>query len=148
MSPRSAPPGIPSQGAAGRFAGHIRRRIEPEFVDERGGIARLLDDGVTSIRSALLITSKAGAVRANHYHKEDAHYCYLLSGRMEYLERPAEQADAPLAREVLEAGDLVYTPPRAAHAMRFLEDSTFLALATKSRHQEAYEQDTVRVQLV
>ena len=44
------------------------------FVDERGEILNLLDVSVTSIA---VITSKKGAVRANHYHKTDYHYCWL-----------------------------------------------------------------------
>ena len=49
---------------------------------------------------------------------------------------------------LLESGDMVYTAPMMAHSMRFIEDSVFLALATESRGQSAYEEDTVRVKLI
>lgn len=127
------------------------RGLKPEFVDDRGGITMVLDDGRTIVKSVLLITSRKGSVRANHYHKADSHYSYLLSGRMEYTEQPIGSDGRPNGSKestVLEAGDMVFSAPMVVHAMRFLEDSVFLALATKSRHQTEYETDTVRVHLV
>ncbi len=129
----------------------VLRGIKPEFVDERGGITRVLDDGRTVIRSVLLITSRKGAIRANHYHRKDSHYSYLLSGRMEYSEQPVDssgKAHGKTETVILEAGDMVYSAPMVLHAMRFLEDSVFLALATESRHRQAYEEDTIRVKLI
>lgn len=129
----------------------VFRNIKPEFIDERGGITRVLDDGRTTIRSVLLITCKKGSIRANHYHKKDSHYSYLLSGRMEYTEQPVDANGKPQGKKetvIIEAGDMVYSPPMVIHAMNFLEDSSFLALATESRHQSAYEEDTVRVKLI
>jgi len=123
----------------------LKRRIQPEFVDARGGITKVSDDGAL-IKSVLLITSKAGSIRANHYHKRDSHYSYLLSGKMEYTEKPVEGGET--ASAILEPGDMVFTPPMTIHAIRFLEDSQFLALATESRNREDYEADTVRVRFV
>lgn len=122
------------------------RNIQPEFVDMRGAIAKILDDGKTNIKSILLITSRKGAIRANHYHRKDTHYSYLLSGSMEYYEKSAEGGD--IEKVLLRAGDMVFTPAMRIHAMKFLEDSTFLACATESRSQEEYEADTVRVPLI
>lgn len=125
----------------------LMRKIKPEFVDDRGEIFKLLDDGKTVIRSTLLITCKKGAVRANHLHKKDAHYSYMLSGKMLYSEQPVDQPDKKESI-IVEKGDMVYSPPGMIHAMEFLEDSVFLALATESRHQAAYEEDTVRIKIV
>ena len=125
---------------------NVTKAIAPGFADARGEIFKLLDDGKTSIKSVLLITSKKGAIRANHYHKKDSHYVYMLSGSMEYTEQPLKGGKKESV--IVKKGDLVYTPPMTVHAMRFLEDSAFLALATESRHHEAYEEDTVRTKLV
>lgn len=124
---------------------NITKNIAPEFTDVRGAITKILDNG-TAIKSILLITSQAGSVRANHYHKKDSHYSYLLSGTMEYSEKPAEGGE--IETVVLSAGDMVFTRPQMIHAMRFLEDSVFLAMATESRSREDYEADTVRVELI
>ena len=123
----------------------VFRNIKPEFVDARGAITKLLDDGKTKIQSTLLITSKAGSVRSNHYHQKDAHYIYMLSGEMEYLEKKVGKG-GKLQRAVIKKGDIVYTPPMAIHTSKFTKDSVFIALSIRSRHRAAYEKDTVRVE--
>lgn len=122
------------------------KKIKPIHTDKRGDITKILDKEGVLVRSILLITSRAGSVRANHYHKKDSHYSYLLSGKMEYYERPVE--GGRVESVILEAGDMVYTPPMAIHAMKFLEDSVFLAFATQPRDQINYEDDTVKVELI
>ena len=54
-------------------------KLEKPFIDKRGSIKPLLD---TIMKSAILIESKAGSLRANHYHKTDWHYCYVISGQI------------------------------------------------------------------
>ena len=49
---------------------------------------------------------------------------------------------------VVNAGEIVESPPMTMHAMRFLEDSIFIALTTEARDQKKYEKDTVRVKLI
>ena len=123
-------------------------RIKPEFEDDRGGIARVVEFDGLEIKSILRITSKKGSIRSNHYHKTDSHYIYIESGKMEYYERPAEDKEAELEKMTLVPGDLVYTAPMVAHAVRFLEDSVIYAYTTETRDQKHYEKDTVRVTLI
>ena len=125
----------------------LYKSIKPDFTDDRGDITKLLDDGKTVIMSTLLITCNKGAVRANHLHKKDSHYSYMVSGKMLYSEQPLDQPDKKES-VIVEAGDMVYSPPGMIHAMEFLEDSVFLALATESRQQASYEADTVRIKIV
>lgn len=124
------------------------KQIKPEFIDERGEITMILDNERTPIKSVLLITCKKGAIRANHYHKEDSHYAYMLSGSVEYFEEPVSGTEKKRETAMLSEGDMVYTPAMTVHAMCFLEDSVFIALATKSRKEGAYEDDTVRIKLI
>jgi len=118
---------------------------QPAFSDDRGEIKTIIEGRPFS--SVLRISSKKGAIRANHYHKEDYHYCLLESGRMEYYERPVGSSEKPSCT-VIRAGQVFYTPPMAEHAMKFLEDSVFWCFSRNSRKQENYESDTVRVQLI
>ena len=124
----------------------ITRNIKPDFTDERGDIIKLLDDGKTNIKSVLLITCKKGAIRANHYHKEDTHYVYMLYGSMEYTEQDLNTKKTETV--VVNKGDMVFTPPMKPHAMKFLEESAFLTLATESRHHDHYEDDIVRIKII
>lgn len=118
--------------------------LEKAFTDARGEIQPLLE---RMLQSAMLIRSKKGAVRANHYHKTDWHYCYMISGAMEYFERPTGSHEAPKLL-VVKAGQMVFTPPMIDHAMRFTEDTLWVTLSRNPRDQTAYEADVVRVKLI
>ncbi len=118
--------------------------LDAAFTDARGAIQPLIDGGFAS---AQLISSAPGAIRANHYHKEDWHYCYMVSGAMRYWYRKVGDTSAPACLEV-RAGQMVFTPPMEEHAMEFTEDSVFINFANRQRDQASYEQDLVRVELI
>ena len=124
----------------------IIRNIKPEFVDERGGITRVLDGEDFPVNSVLYITSKAGTIRSNHYHKTDAHWCYLLSGKAEYYEKPVQGGEIEHAS--MKAGDMVFSDSLIIHAFRFTKDTELLAFSRNPRNQACYEEDTVRVELI
>ena len=79
----------------------IIRNIKPEFIDERGAITKLLDSPLLDIpiKSILYITCKAGSIRSNHYHKNDSHWCYILSGKAEWFQKPVEGGE--IEKEIL-----------------------------------------------
>jgi len=118
--------------------------LDRPFEDDRGAIQPLVD---LMMKSAVLITSKKGALRANHYHKTDWHYCYVLEGRIDYFHRP-HGSDAEPERVEVRAGQMVFTPPMVEHGMKFPVDTTFMTLSRNPRDQESYEADVVRVDLI
>ncbi len=113
------------------------------FEDARGQIQTLVEGGIHSVQ---IITSRAATVRANHFHKTDSHYMYVLKGSMKYFHRPAGQKSPP-SWLLVKAGQMVFTPPLVEHAVEFLEDSVFLNITGKARDQGSYEDDLVRVEL-
>ena len=115
--------------------------IRPPFVDQRGEILNLLD---LPIGSVSLITSVKGAVRANHYHKTDWHYCWMQKGSMDYYYRPIG-ATTPAKYIRVEEGRMVYTPSMEEHAMVFTSDAVMWCFAGNPRTSKDYESDTVRV---
>ena len=119
-------------------------KLEKPFVDGRGSIQPLVD---TLMKSAVMIESKAGSLRANHYHKTDWHYCYVVSGRIEYLHRPTGSDQEPELL-VIEEGEMVFTPPMVDHGMRFPVDTIFLTLSRNPRDQASYEADVVRIDML
>ena len=116
-------------------------KLEKAFADDRGAIQPLVD---LTMESCVLISSKKGSVRANHYHRTDWHFCYVLSGSIEYFHRPHGSDEAP-EKVLVKSGELFFTPPMVDHAMSFPEDTVFLTLGRNSRSQEAYEADVVRI---
>ncbi|MBI3445276.1 MAG: cupin domain-containing protein [Magnetospirillum sp.] len=119
-------------------------KMDKAFVDARGSIQPLVD---RLMKSAVLIESKKGSLRANHYHKTDWHYCYVVSGSIEYWHRPTGSTEEP-TRMLVKAGEMMFTPPMVDHGMVFPEDCTFLTLSRNSRDQAAYEADVVRIDLL
>ena len=119
-------------------------KLEKPFVDPRGVIQPLVD---RIMRSAIMIESKAGSLRANHYHKTDWHYCYVVSGKIEYFHRPTGSEEEP-EKILVEKGEMVFTPPMVDHGMKFPVDTVFLTLSRNYRDQEAYESDVVRVEMI
>lgn len=118
--------------------------LEKPFVDVRGAIHPLVD---RLMKSAVLIESKAGTLRANHYHKTDWHYCYVMSGCIEYYHRPTGSDEEPEC-VVARAGEMVFTPPMVDHGMVFPEDTVFLTLSRNPRDQATYEADVVRIEML
>jgi len=118
--------------------------LEKPFVDVRGEIQPLVD---LMMESAVLIKSKKGTLRANHYHKTDWHYCYVLEGCIEYYHRPTGSEAEPECLSV-KAGQMVFTPPMVDHGMKFPEDCVFLTLSRNPRDQESYEADVVRINML
>lgn len=67
-------------------------KLETPFVDAWGNIQPLVD---RLMKSAVLINSKKGSLRANHYHKTDWHYCFVLNGEIEYYHRKTVSKKEP-----------------------------------------------------
>ena len=119
-------------------------KLERPFVDKRGIIQPIVDQ---IMKSAVMIESKAGSLRANHYHKTDWHYCYVISGAIEYFHRPTGSIEEP-EMLVVDKGQMVFTPPMVDHGMRFPVDTVFLTLSRNPRDQKSYEEDVVRVNMI
>ena len=115
--------------------------LEKPFVDARGGIQPLVD---VPMESCVLIESKKGSVRANHYHQTDWHFCYVLSGSIEYFHRPHGSSAKP-EKLLIETGRMFFTGSMVDHAMVFPEDTVFLTFGRNSRAQEVYEADVIRI---
>jgi len=118
--------------------------LENPFIDQRGEIQPLVDK---IMKSAVMIHSKAGSMRANHYHKTDWHYCYVISGEIEYYYRKTNSLETKKQIKV-KKGQMVFTPPMVDHAMVFNVDTTFLTLSRNFRDQKTYESDVVRIELI
>lgn len=123
------------------------KKIQPFFVDDRGEMSHLIDDDL-NIVSVLYVTSKKGSIRANHYHKKDVHYVFLLKGKIEYSYRKLKNINGKKKTVIVDSGYIIKTPSMTEHAMKFLEDSVFLAFSIRRRTRKDYESDVIRTQLI
>ena len=76
------------------------------YEDDRGSIQPLVD---LMMRSAVLIHSKEGSLRANHYHKTDWHYCYVIYGKIEYFYKDVD-SDKKTELLIAEKESMIFTP--------------------------------------
>lgn len=118
--------------------------LEAPIMDDRGAIQLLVN---TPMKNITLITSNKGAVRANHYHRTDWHYMYMLEGECDYYYRPFGSEDDPQVIKWVK-NQMVFTPPMEEHTTIFTTDSSFLAISRNPRDQATYEADVVRTVLV
>jgi dTDP-4-dehydrorhamnose 3,5-epimerase-like enzyme len=116
-------------------------KIISDFEDERGSITDILRQ--EPIDYVTIITSKKGALRGNHVHKETVQYVYVMEGKLKAL---SQMSDEPVCTTVLEMGDLIVNVPNEGHAFEALEDTTFLVLTRGPRGGENYEDDTFRLE--
>ena len=131
----------PSDNEKKKWPSSVIINLPEAFCDNRGSIQPLLD---IDMKSSILIISNPGSVRANHYHKTDWHYCYVLTGEIKYYYRP--HGDKKLAQElIIKENQMFFTPPMVDHAMVFNKKTKFLTWSRNSRLQEVYEADVFRI---
>lgn len=107
------------------------------------GITNLRHGGLPGTVSVLECT--AGTVRANHYHREDRHWLYVVRGEVEYYERPIGASEVPEPQRFRE-GEMFYTPPMVEHALKFPRDTIIVSMSDRSRTHEEHEADVVRLE--
>ena len=111
------------------------------YKDTRGIIQPLCD---LNMKSASLIVSQPNSWRANHYHKTDWHFIYVLRGQFEYFFRKTNSKEE-IKKKSVKKGELLFTGPLIDHAMIYTEETEIIVLSKNPRDQKTYEEDTVRI---
>lgn len=107
-----------------------------EYVDARGKISNYeLTEPINLIG---YIESKAGTVRANHYHPVQEQKCLLIKGQYISVIKDLSIPNAKIETQVINEGDLSVIRPNVAHTMVFTKDSIFLNLVRGERKHENY----------
>ena len=113
------------------------------FRDERGYLLKILDKGFSS---CIEIFSKKGSIRANHYHKKDEHFCYVLRGEILFFYRNRKKG-SKLNYKIMKKGDLFFTTYDQDHLAYFLKTTHFLSYSSRKRSKIDYENDLVRLNM-
>lgn len=120
------------------------QKIKPVHTDDRGVIIDILE-GVP-IKHIGLVTFVKGVIRANHYHKKQTQYTYVLSGEIKLVTKDSKGGKKNT--RITKPGDFISIPPGFIHAYVAMEESSIIVLTNFSRSIKKYEDDTFRVQLV
>lgn len=115
------------------------------IVEDRGRIIPVCDG---EFRSVMVIESKKGAVRANHYHRRDSHVMFILSGKARYVEATMDQSAGIVSDRIYGPGESIHTEPLVPHAMEFLEDTAMIVATKNPRDYDTYMADIVKVNLL
>ena len=118
----------------------IRVAQGAEHKDARGTIRDLL---IADLDGATIITTKAGAIRGNHYHQDTTQWTYVLDGSIKVV---TEMLPEPPLHDTLQTGEMMVSPPMERHAWQAIEDSIVLVLTKGPRSGEDYESDVVRLE--
>ena len=120
------------------------------FVNENGTIQNITEAGCQTVS---IIRSRAGAIRANHWHRTDDHRTFIVSGSVIYLARPVGSRldsfrENVAVSRLYRAGEAFYTPPEIEHCMVFPEDTVIITMARNIKDHLHHEADVVRVQWI
>ena len=119
-------------------------KVGKTFKDKRGTLKKILS---RNFSSCIEIKSKKGSIRANHYHKKDQHYCYIIKGEILYFYKDRKKR-AKTKFKILRKNDLFYTPEMQEHMAYFTKNTHFLAFSTKKRSSQFdYEKDLIRISM-
>ena len=109
----------------------VKVKLSGLFDDKRGTILNITNE---LFRSCALIKSKKNSIRANHYHKKDWHYCYVLKTKPK--------------KTIINQGEFFFTPPLVDHAMKFMRYTEFITLGRGDRSKINYDKDTIKIDLI
>lgn len=113
------------------------------YSDKRGWLKKILDGNFSS---CIEIFSKKNSVRANHYHKKDQHFMYIIKGECLYFYKD-KLKNSKTKFKKMKKGDLFYTPSMQEHMAYYTKDTHFLAFSTRKRGKFDYEKDLIRINM-
>jgi len=119
------------------------KNLKTNLQDKRGSILSLVN---TKSQNISLIISEKNTIRANHYHKTDWHFIYVLDGSFNYYYK---SIDSKKKNKVhIKKGDLLFTPPKLIHATFHTTKTSMIVISKNLRDQKNYEKDLVRVKFI
>ena len=118
-------------------------KVGKTFKDKRGWLKKILDGNFSS---CIEIYSKKGSVRANHYHKKDTHFIYVINGEILYFYKDRKRR-AKTRFKLMKKNDLFFTPAMQEHMAYFTKNTHFLAFSTRKRTKFDYEKDLIKVNM-
>ena len=108
--------------------------LKEKFGDNRGFIQPLCD---LNMKSASLIYTKPDQWRANHYHKEDWHFIYVIKGEFEYYFKKTNSNEK--IKKIVKVNELLFTGPMIDHAMLYTKETEILVMSKNpgiKKHEE------------
>lgn len=119
------------------FSQDIKVPLDNPFVDDRGVIQNLW---LGQSGSITFITSKQGAIRAQHRHTDDWHSTFIIEGQVKYI----EEESGTHTEWIFGKGEQFFTRPGIYHEMHFITDCKMITINNLRKDHETYEGDVKR----
>ena len=113
-----------------------------DFKDARGTITDVFVH--QPMEHCTVITTKAGGVRGNHYHKLSEQSDFLISGKFEVYAQKVGKKE--IKKFIWNPYELVTWEKNEAHEFVALEDSIWITFVNGVRGGEDFEKDTYRLE--
>ena len=110
--------------------------------DSRGEFLSIIDDKISNIS---ILKSKKNTIRSNHYHLNDWHYIYVISGSIHYLFKKINEKKIKYLH--VKKGEVIFTPPMEIHTTYFSQETNVIVANGQNRKKNTYENDLVRFEL-
>ena len=110
--------------------------------DSRGDFLSIIDDKINNIS---FLKSKKNTIRSNHYHLNDWHYIYVISGSIHYLFKKINEKKINYLH--VKKGEVIFTPPMEIHTTYFSQETNMIVANGQNRKKNTYENDLVRFEL-
>ena len=110
--------------------------------DTRGTILSIFEN---MIKNVSIITSNKNTIRSNHYHLQDWHYIYVISGSIHYLYKRLNEKKINYL--YVKKGEIIFTPNNEIHTTYFSSNTEMIVANGQDRNKITYEKDLVRYEL-
>ena len=120
-----------------------REKRKANFTDKRGAIMDIFVK--EPYEHCVIVHSKKGAVRGNHYHMKSLQADFMLYGKMQGFGR--KQGSKKIEKFVVVPNEVTYWEKGEVHEFIALEDCGFLSFVNGPRGGDKYESDTYRLKI-
>ena len=97
--------------------------------DNRGSLTGIINEGTW--KESNFITSKAGAIRGNHFHKETTELFFIVEGEIKVnlqdIQKPERQEE-----HLFKKGDIFLIYPNTLHTFEIIKPSSWINFLDKT----------------
>lgn len=111
------------------------------FEDARGRIMDIFENAPKE--HCVILTTKKGGVRGNHYHNNSLQYDFIISGKMKIFGQKV--GSKKIETKIVGADSWLEWDKNEAHEFVAIEDTTFITFVNGPRGGEKFETDTIRL---
>lgn len=118
--------------------------------DDRGSTIEIIKRNLINddIKEVLLISSKPGVIRGNHYHEKKAEWLCIIHGKAKFVYEDIKTGERKEAIIDGEKPTIIKTPVNVSHAVQNIGDDDLLMIEVSGQIYDEKAPDTFRKQII